>query len=215
MKKRVTKIEVQKKHPERRSIFLDGDFFCGVNEEVLVRLDLRVGSEVDDEEIGSILLAEEKSKAKEYALNLLSYRMRSKHELARRMMRKRFNRATVDEVIEDLERIGLVDDLEFARSWIRTRMELNPRSFYALERELRLKGIDEDVYRIALKELKGEYDEKAIALSLGRRQMDKLQGRSPAEVRRRVIGFLSRRGFSYGVARWAISELEEGRHDVE
>ena len=208
MRKRISKIEVQKRRPNRRSIFLDGDFFCGVDEEVLAGLDLKVGSEVDEDEIAGILGAEERLKARHYALNLLSYRMRSRRELETRMARKRFPKDTVFEVIEDMEEVGLVDDLEFAKSWIRTRMSLNPRSFYALKRELRAKGVDEEVCESALNELKSEYDEKAIALSIARRRMEALKGLDPRDVRRRMAGYLSRRGFSYDVAKWAMAQSE-------
>jgi len=210
MKKRVTKIEVQKRDPNRRSIFLDGSFFCGVDHEVLERLDLGVGSEVDEGTIGRILLTEDRLKARHYALNLLSYRMRSKEELVRRMLQRHFEKETIDEIVRDLEEVGLLDDLEFARSWIRTRMELNPRSFYALERELRLKGVKRDVYKLAEKDLKEEYDEKEIALVLAKKRLTRLGGLAPADAKRRLIGYLSRRGFSYEVAKWVMGQLEEG-----
>ena len=209
MKRRVTKIEVQKRNTHRRSIFLDGSFFCGVDEEVVARLDLGVGSEVDDGVIGNILLTEERLRARLYALNLLSYRMRSKRELVERMLQKGFDKDAVDEIVGDLEEVGLVDDLEFARSWIRTRMEVNPRSFYALERELRLKGVDKDVYKQAEKDLKEEYDEKKIALALGEKRRRTLDGLAPVDARRRLMGYLSRRGFSYEVVKWVMERLEE------
>ena len=205
----MTKIEVQKRNPHRRSIFLDGSFFCGVDEEVVARLDLGVGSEVDEDTIGTILLTEERLKARQYALNLLSYRMRSKKELAKRMLQKGFERKAVDEIVGDLEEVGLVDDLEFARSWIRTRMEVNPRSFYALERELRLKGVDRDICKQVEKDLKGEFDEREIALALGKKRRRTLDGLPPVDARRRLMGYLSRRGFSYEVAKWVMGQLEE------
>lgn len=208
MRKRVTKIQVQRRHPNRRSLFLDGDFFCGVDEEVLLRLSLEEGMEVDEGEIAQILLTEEKLRAKRDALRLLSYRMRSKNELNNRLMRKGFTNETIQDVICDLEEVGLVDDLEFAKSWIRTRMELNPRSFYALENELRLKGVDREVARLALNELKGDYDEKAIALELARKRLHSLKGKDQRESRRRLMGFLSRRGYRFEIAKSVIDELE-------
>jgi regulatory protein len=172
-------------------------------------LDLSVGSEVDEEKIGSIVGTEERLKAKNYALNLLSYRMRSKGELKTRMARKHFPKDVVEEVIQDMEEVGLVDDLEFAKSWIRTRMAVNPRSFFALKGELYKKGIDGDILDMALRELQGDYDERSIALSIARKRLDALGGVDSREARRRVMGFLSRRGFSYEVAKWAIARLEE------
>jgi regulatory protein len=216
MKKSITKIEVQKRRSNRRSIFLDGDFFCGVDEEVIARLGLRKGVEVDEEEIARIILTEEKLKAKRYALNLLSYRMRSRHELASRLRQKGFDKDTVDELADDLEDVGLIDDLEFAKSWIRTRMELNPRSFYAIGRELQKKGVKKEIARQAEDELRGEFDEKEIALSLGKKRLASLKGLEARVLKRRLLGYLSRRGFSYEISKWVIEHLKDGHeNDIE
>jgi len=216
MSKSITKIEVQKKRSKRRSIFLDGDFFCGVDEEVISRLGLIEGMEVDEEEIARIILTEEKLKAKRYALNLLSYRMRSRHELASRLKQKGFDENTIDELADDLEDVGLIDDLEFAKSWIRTRMELNPRSFYAIRRELQKKGVEKEIAGQAENELKGEFDEKGIALSLGRKRLASLKGLEARDLKRRLLGYLSRRGFSYEISKWVIEHLKDDReNDIE
>lgn len=216
MNKSITKIEVQKKRSNRRSIFLDGDFFCGVDEEVVSRLGLEKGMEVDEEEVARIILTEEKLKAKRYALDLLSYRMRSRHELAERLRQKGFDKDTVDELTDDLEDVGLIDDLEFAKSWIRTRMELNPRSFYAIGKELQKKGVKKETARQARDELKDEFDEKEIALSLGRKRLASLKGLAVKDLRRRLLGYLSRRGFTYEISKWVIEHLEdEKQNDIK
>ena len=216
MKKSITKIEVQKRRSNRRSIFLDGDFFCGVDEEVIARLGLRKGVEVHEEEIARIILTEEKLKAKRYALNLLSYRMRSRHELASRLRQKGFDKDTVDELADDLEDVGLIDDLEFAKSWIRTRMELNPRSFYAIGRELQKKGVKKEIARQAEDELRGEFDEKEIALSLGKKRLASIKGLEARVLKRRLLAYLSRRGFSYEISKWVIEHLKDGHeNDIE
>jgi regulatory protein len=216
MGKVITKIEVQKKRSNRRSIFLDGDFFCGVDAEVVAKLGLQKGAEVDEETTARIIQSEEKLKAKEYALNLLSYRMRSRKELTGRLKQKGFDQDTTSELVDDLEDVGLINDLEFAKSWIRTRMELNPRSFYAIERELRQKGVEREVFKHAEDELKGQFEERAVALSLARRKHASLKGLEPAESKRKILGLLSRRGFSYDVGKWVIQHLEdEEENDVE
>jgi len=66
MKRQITEIQVQKKHPSRRSIFLDGKFFCGVSDEVAVKFHLKRGMEIDDDELKELLYEEEFSKAKSY-----------------------------------------------------------------------------------------------------------------------------------------------------
>ncbi|MFQ5906552.1 MAG: regulatory protein RecX, partial [bacterium] len=205
-----------RKRSNRRSIYLDGDFFCGVDAEVIERLGLKEGMEVDEEQMLRITLTEEKLKAKRYALNLLSYRMRSRSELTGRLRQKGFDGDMIGELADDLEQVGLLDDLEFAKSWIRTRMDLNPKSFYAIEKELYRKGVKREVIEQAEDELRGQFDEKMIALSVARKRLASLKGLEPRDVNRRILGFLSRRGFSYEIAKWVIEELKgQKRYDVQ
>jgi regulatory protein len=215
MLRRITKIEVQKRRPGRRSLFLDGDFFCGVEEEVVVKLRLKEGKEIDDAEIARIAETEEETKARRYGIGLLSYRMRSRKELARRLERKGYSQETVDRVISDLEEAGLVDDIEFARLWMRSRMESSPRSFYAIRRELLQKGVDGEKIESVKCELEGEFDEKEMALSLAKKRLSRLEGLEKRDRERRLLGFLKRRGFDYETVRSVLVELKDGHNDIQ
>jgi regulatory protein len=215
MLRRITKIEVQKRRPRRRSLFLDGDFFCGVEEEVVVKLRLKEGKEIDDEEIARIAETEEETKARRYGISLLSYRMRSRKELSRRLQRKGYSQETVDRVTSDLEEAGLIDDLEFARLWMRSRMESSPRSFYAIRRELFQKGVDREKIENAQCELEREFDEKEIALSLAKKRLSRLKGLEKRDRERRLLGFLKRRGFDYETVRSVLAELKDGQNDIQ
>jgi hypothetical protein len=55
---KITAIEVQKKRPSRRSIFIEGEFFRGVAQEVVAKLKLKEGQEVNQEELGRIIYEE-------------------------------------------------------------------------------------------------------------------------------------------------------------
>ncbi|MCK4261812.1 RecX family transcriptional regulator, partial [bacterium] len=114
---KITAIERQKHRPRRRSLFIDGNFVCGVDEEIVLKLNLEVGQEVNQEEISRIIFKEETRKAKEYALNLLSFRPRSSKEVRDRLKRKDYDEKVIEEAVENLGRIGLLNDEEFARSW--------------------------------------------------------------------------------------------------
>ena len=78
------------------------------------------------------------------ALRFLSYRARSEAEVRTRLLR-RFPLQTVDLVLEDLTRQGLVDDSEFATLWKQSRDAHRPRSAFLIRRELVAKGVAGDV----------------------------------------------------------------------
>ena len=81
MSPKITVIERQKRRSRRCSLFIDGNFVCGVDEEIVLKLNLEVGQEVDEAQIRRIIFKEEARKAKDYALNLLSFRPRSTKEV--------------------------------------------------------------------------------------------------------------------------------------
>lgn len=206
---KITKIEPQKRRPERRSVWVDGEFYCGVSEEVLLRTGLREEQTVTEEELSELIKGEERRKAKEYALNLLGYRMRSEKELKDRLERKGYNRETITRVLEDLRRLDLVDDLEFARVWVRNRMATNPKGLYALRKELWKKGVARETIEQVIEELSSDYDEVEVAAELVRKRFGNQPDLKDGSTRRRLLGFLTRRGFSYDTC-GAVMEKMKG-----
>jgi len=96
-------------------------------------------------------------------------------------------------VVERLRREGGLGDLAFCRAWIENRQDFRPRSTRALRFELKQKGVDPRVIEAALE----GYDEgKAVeaAAQAGARKYASL----PEDLfRRRLAGYLTRRGFDY------------------
>ena len=157
---KITKIEIQKGRPRRRTLYVDGKFFAGVDGEVVERLGLEEDQEIEGGSLAEILQQEEIRRAKEYGLNLLSYRMRSVEEMRMRLTEKGFNGEVVDSVIGDLKRVELLDDQKFAMAWMRSQMETNPKWSYGLKMELGEKKVPEEIVQEVLKVYSKEYDER-------------------------------------------------------
>lgn len=187
----ITKIESQKHRQNRYSIYIDGEFAIGVNEEVLLSLELRQGMEVPASLLEKIINAEKKRKVKEQALNLLSYRARSKKELTDRLQQKGAEIQCIDEVLANLESIGLVNDIEFAKLWVRERGKLYGP--FRLKSELFKKGVDREIIEKAL----NEFNELELAQNIAQRWLNSHKSLSNEVIKRRLIGFLARRGISY------------------
>jgi len=202
---RVTKIEPQKKNPKRRSVFLEGKFAFGLDEEVLYKYGLKEGEEVEQKKIGLIIQSETKKKAKEAALKFLSYRRRSEKEVRDKLKKKEFAKDLIDEVIEDLKRVNLINDYDFACAWIRDRVSNNPRGKALLKQELWKKGIKKEIIEKVLKEYFKNADEE---LNLAKKLMEKRKKRyanlEKNVAKRRMIDFLLRRGFSYDIVKQVL-----------
>ncbi|MDP8956110.1 MAG: recombination regulator RecX [Actinomycetota bacterium] len=140
---------------------------------------------------------------KDRALRLLSVRSRSRAELRRRLNQAAFEPDEVETTLDDLERVGLVDDERFAREFVRDRAALRLAGGRAIRAELLRLGIRADVVEAALAE-GGDEGERARALALNR--APRLRGLPPETAYRRLYSLLLRRGYGHTTASAACAE---------
>jgi len=88
-----------------------------------------------------------------------------------------------------------IDDNVFARAWIRQRLAkfIGPRR---LIYELKLKGIEKQVIENNLREIKESYSESDTVRELAVNKFNRLKNVDPQIAKRRIYGYLLRRGFS-------------------
>lgn len=146
------------------------------------------------------------SSAKDRALRLLGVRSRSREELRRRLVRAGFPEDEIAEALEDLERVGLLDDERFADEVVRWRLSRQGYGHRAALDTLRKAGVDRVVAERAVAEA-GWEDEEARAEDVARSRLGRLQGLPDDAAYRRLMGFLLRRGFDPEVARTVCGRL--------
>ena len=124
-------------------------------------------------------------------------------------------------MLDSFQRNGLVDDLAFAREWVRQRFERRGKSAAMLDVELQRKGVGEADRAEALSVIDRD-DEREVARALATKKAKQVK-RIPEDRQqrdkelRRIVGVLARRGFNSGMslelAREALdercAELEE------
>ncbi len=208
-KRKITQISVQKKNPHRRSIFLDGEFSFGLNDEIVAKYNLRVGSELEDADLPQILRKEEALKAKDAALNYLSVRARSRKEIVDKLTQKGYDRNIVAQVADDLEAVGLVNDLEFSRAWVKERLQIRPRGRRMLGQELWQKGIAKEVAEKTIQEAFEKLDEGQLATELLKKRLSRYQGLEKNKAKRRMTDFLLQRGFDWETVKEALTAIWE------
>ena len=147
---------------------------------------------------------EHKAAVRTRALALLNHRPRSCGELRERLLAADLPTAIVDEVIEDFQRSNLLDDLEFAREWVRQRHSLKGKSRAFLRQELREKHVDSAIIEEALGSIDAD-DERDVAMRWAVKKARAVKD-VPASYEeyqaalRRVVGVLARRGYSSSLA---------------
>ena len=204
---RITSLPPQKHDPERLSVFVDGEFRMGLAAEIAHAANLRVGDGVDEARLAELERRDRTWQAREAALRLLAVRPRSAVELARRLRMKGYGPDVAEEVIGRLRELGMVDDAVFAGMLARDRVRLRPQGSRRLANELRQKGVDEETARTAIREtMEGEAtDERDLARRAAAKWKPRPGEESPS-ARRRLHGFLARRGFDGDVIREVMDE---------
>ncbi|HEV3475762.1 MAG TPA: regulatory protein RecX [Actinomycetota bacterium] len=144
---------------------------------------------------------------KDRALRLLSARSRSRAELRDRLLRAGYHPSEIESAIADLEAVGLVDDERFAREMAAKdrRRGLGRRAGLA---SLRGKGVDRALAERVTEETQSE-DEEKRAIEVARARVSRLRGLDPPVARRRLLGFLLRRGYEGETARSAARRVLE------
>ncbi|MXX41370.1 MAG: regulatory protein RecX [Gemmatimonadetes bacterium] len=154
-------------------------------------------------------------KAKDAAYRYLSYRTRSVAEVRDKLTEKDFAVEVVAEVIADLQRQQLLNDREFARRWVEARL---PRAYGArkLAQDLRHKGVDAGVVDEVLAEYAPALDSSERTVALLSKQAWRYRGLAPDKAKRRMLGFLARRGCDQEMARAAVEQVwQELANEVE
>ncbi len=207
----ITRIERQRRNPERYNIFLDGEFAFGLHKETLARYALRKGDELTAERIREITGAEELTLAKQKALRLLSYRMRTEHELRTRLLEKEFPPPVIDSVIEQFRNLGLINDLEFARAFLRDAELRKPVGWRRLQQKLRQRGVPPAIIAEALAAAGQQDRDEEQALKAAQAQMRRFkparQKVDRLKQQQRLAQFLARRGFSWSTIRPVLKQV--------
>ncbi|MXW81559.1 MAG: regulatory protein RecX [Gemmatimonadetes bacterium] len=154
-------------------------------------------------------------KAKDAAYRYLSYRARSVAEMRDKLKEKDFAAEVVAEVVADLQRQQLLDDREFARRWVEARL---PRAYGArrLAQDLRHKGVAAGVVEEVLAEYATALDSRERTVALLSKQAWRYRGLEPDKAKRRMLGFLARRGCDAEMARAAVEQVwQELANEVE
>jgi regulatory protein len=207
MEHRVTALKVQKKNPNRVSVYLDGEFAFGVSR--IVAAWLKIGQDINDEKILDLQQQETQEAALQKAMLLLSYRPRSEAEIRQRLQDDGFETEVISNAMDRLRSNGLLQDENFAKTWIENRGAFRPRSQKMLAYELRRKGVAEETIQQALTE---SSDDNGLAYTAAALYARKLARTEWEEFHRRLMSFLARRGFSYGTAAPIVRQVWSEMH---
>lgn len=188
-------IRIPRRGSKVRLIVLDGEPWRTTSADVVARLELEPGGEVDPGDLGARIARAEAPSARERAIRLLTYRERSAAGLRDRLMEDGYSEEAASAVVADLERIGLVDDERFAHALARTLTHARGLGRGRITRELARAGLSDDIASAALEQAlppDAEFD--------AARRLARIAAAKPDATRDRVANRLLRRGYRPDVA---------------
>ena len=206
MDRKITALRIQKRNPNRVNVYLDGEFAFGLAR--IVAAWLQVGHTLSPEKIQELLSQDEGEVAYQRALKFIQYRPRTQSEIRQNLQKHDVSEPVIHQVLDRLERTGLVNDRRFAETWIENRSDLRPRSRFALAHELKQRGINPDIINSSLNGV----DDDELAYQAARKQYRKYSHLDWQSYRQKMYGFLGRRGFNYEVSQAAVAQVWNENH---
>jgi regulatory protein len=209
----ITRIAEQKRRPNRRNVFLDGVFAFGCNVNVVAKFRLHEGMVLSPDQVQQIQLGEVKQECFDKAMESLGSRLHSRAELRRKLLRREYGEAVVNAVLDDLTRLGYVNDEQFAKTKALSAAQHKHHGRRRAFMELLKAGVKGDVADKALDDVYDAHDSTAAARQLAEKQAPRLKKLDPFVARRRLVGMLQRRGFDYESIRPVIDEVLGGHSE--
>ncbi len=195
----ITEIEALSK--TRYQVYLDGKPAFVLYKGDLARYHLAKGSDIAEEICLQIRQQVVLKRAKARALHLLNDMGRTEEQLCAKLRQSHYSEDVVQETLAYVRSYGYVNDAAYARNFIETRKGRKSRK--ELYAKLCEKGISREEIDQAFEECySGEDSREAI------RELLRKKGWTSEEMedkeRRKMLGFLTRKGFSYEDIRQVI-----------
>lgn len=204
---KITSIERAPGAGERVRVHLDDGAPVELARELVLAAGLGPDDEISAARIEELMGDDVRWRAREAALRLLSYRPRTESELRLRLLRKQVPAHVADACLTELRERGLLDDSSFAEVFARDRVRFNPRGSRRVVQELRGRGVDAETAGAAVEGImrEEELDDLELARAAAKRWRPRA-GEEPERARRRLTGFLARRGFAADTVRQVVEE---------
>ncbi|MBC8527407.1 MAG: RecX family transcriptional regulator [Candidatus Cloacimonetes bacterium] len=203
---KITAIKKQKKY-NRFNIFIDGKFAFALSEAVLPQLNLYVDKEIGDKDLSEIKAKIFFFEAEEALINYLKYRPRTEKEIVSKLRQKGYQSSIISQLIEKYQKIGYINDNDFAESYLLDLISHHPQGKYLLSNKLKSKGISKEVIALLIEKYVTTEKETEMAEQALNQQKSRFKKYATKEIYKKALAFLQRKGFSYLIAKNSVDRF--------
>lgn len=197
---KITVIKQQERLKGRYSIYVDEKYAFSLSADALLEEKLVPGQDIDEPQLKAYKKLSQDDKVYGLALAYVARRMRSRWEIEDYFRRKKYEVELSQQLLQKLEKLGLVDDRKFAEAWVRNRRLLKSTSKRRLMQELRQKRIADDIIELVLQT--DETDERQVLREL----IERKRRQTKYQDNLKLMQYLARQGFSYDDIKNALSD---------
>ena len=192
----ITSIEEQKKKG-RYNIFLDGEYAFGLYKETIYHFGLRTKDELDEKRIGELKSYDEINFGKKVAYRFLNFKPRSEKEVRTKLKGHKLSDESIDKILDSLKEFKFVNDEQYAKMYIESKVSLKPEGRRSLKIRLAQKGIGKETSEKTVEENYTEETEFQKALDLVTKYQKKVKAKTAIEKKQKCYKHLLSKGFSY------------------
>lgn len=210
--RKITKIEYQKNNKDRVNIYLDDKFEFGIDINIMIKYGLTKNMELDDEFISDILVAEDKIKAYNYAISVLSRGSKSEKELMIKMSDKGYEEELINITLEKLKANKYIDDNDYSKRFIHDKINFSKYGKRRIKEALYNKGIDRQIIDENISLISND-DEIKRAYELAEKKLKSLINEEPMKKKMKLGNFLINKGFDYDTVKKVTTKILKVEND--
>lgn len=207
---KITKIEEQKKHKNRMSVFLDGEFAFGIDAFSLYSLNLKENDEIDEQRLSEIKNTVLFEDAKNYAARLISARSYTERGIRQKLLDRTGTNAVTDKTILFLQEYKLIDDFDYARRYAADCLNIKKYGRAKIKLKLIEKGISREIAEQVIEGLDcGEQESEALEKLMQKKLGGNFEFKNVMKAKRYFIS----RGYSFDDIDSTLKKLKAESED--
>ncbi|WP_354680439.1 recombination regulator RecX [Macrococcoides caseolyticum] len=208
MEHKITKIEVQKHNKDRFNLYINGNFYAGIDAATYVYFNLRKDLILSDEDLRNIGEYDGYRVAINNALNYLSYKKRTESEVRNYLAGDEVRGEVIERVIQYCKENKYIDHDDYAKSYMNTLLNTTDKGPAIFVQTLKQLGVEQaiiDKYHVQFEGLITSERIDKIAQKVMRKYEKK---QSAKMIEQKVIQTLIQKGYNLDIANDAMKNVK-------
>ena len=189
---KITDITPQKHNKNRVSVFVDGEYSFSLDDTDMVRLKVKIGNEITEDEIEIFNKECNLSKAKNRIMQLINRKAATKKMIADDLYKHGFDKEIIDIALDEFERLGYIDDELFAIEYAKAAYSFKRHGKVRIISDLVYKGVPRDIAQNVIDDL--DTDERESITEIMTERFSNADF-SDYKEKQRVVRYFASRGF--------------------